>query len=54
MGLTIAGFFSDAGDFAFCVPSVQARINSDALGAEGNIIVYAGGVVGAGIVRSDD
>ncbi len=52
--LTIAGFFGDDFDVAVYVPSVEARINSNALGAEENIIVYAGGVAGAGIVRSDD
>ncbi|MFK7897779.1 MAG: hypothetical protein AB8G23_18230 [Myxococcota bacterium] len=52
--LTIAGFFSDDFEAAFYVPSIEARINSDPLGAEENIIVYAGAVAGAGIVRSDD
>ena len=52
-GLTIAGFFANSGDLALYVPSVQARINSDPLGPEENILVYLGGVIGAGIVRSD-
>jgi hypothetical protein len=55
-GLTIAGFLlpSDLdSDTIVYSPTVQARINSNPLGPEENVLVYGGAAVGLGIVRSD-
>ena len=52
VGLTILGLFADE-DFGIYVPAVEGRINSDALGPEENIILYAGVVMGVTIIDSD-
>ena len=51
-GLAIIGLFADD-DVAIYVPTVQGRINSDLLGAEENILLYAGGTAGLLIIDSD-
>lgn len=52
-GLNILGLFSDLADAAFYNLTGEARINSNPLGPEENVLLYAGGVVGLGIVRTD-
>ena len=52
-GLTIGALFSDLADVAIYQISGQARINSDPLGPEENLLVYLGAIVGVGIIRGD-
>jgi hypothetical protein len=51
-GLTILGIFT-AFDAATYDLTAQARINSDPLGPEENLLLYAGAVAGVGIIRID-
>lgn len=52
-GATIAGSFSDLADAAIYSLTGQARINSDPLGPEENLLLYLGGIAGVGILRGD-
>ena len=52
-GLTIVGAFSDIGDAAIYSLTGQARVNTDPLGPEENLLLYAGGIAGLGILRGD-
>ncbi len=52
-GFTVAGLFADS-DTAVFIPSLQGRINSNLLGAEENILVYAGVLAGVAIIDGDD
>lgn len=52
-GLTIAGAFSDVGDAAIYSLTGQARINTDPLGPEENLLLYLGGIAGLAILRGD-
>jgi hypothetical protein len=52
-GLTIVGAFSDIGDAAIYSLTGQARINTDPLGPEENLLLYLGGIAGLGILRGD-
>lgn len=52
-GLQILGLFTDIADFAIYSPNVQARVNTNALGPEENILLYLGAVAGVGILRTN-
>ena len=52
-GLQVLGLFTDIADFAVYSPTVQARVNSNALGPEENILLYLGAVAGLGVLRTD-
>ena len=51
-GLTILGLFSTIDASAVSLTG-QARINSDALGPEENVLLYVGGVVGVSFIEVD-
>lgn len=52
-GFTMVGSFSGIGDAAVYSLSGQARVNSDPLGSEENLVLYLGGIAGLGILRGD-
>ncbi len=52
-GLTVSGFFSDFADIAVWTVSGQARVNSNALGPEENVILYGGASAGVSIITGD-
>ncbi len=52
-GLTILGLFSDAVDGGIYNLTGQARVNSNPLGPEENVLVYLGGVVGVSFIDFD-
>lgn len=52
-GLTVIAALADFADFTVYSLSGQARINTDALGPEENVILYAGAIAGLGILDGD-
>ena len=53
LGLGVISLFSDIGDASFVSPTAQVRVNTDLLGAEENILAYAGFVAGLTFVDID-
>ena len=45
-GVVASGVLSDAVDIFFLAPSVSARVNTDPLGPDENVVLYAGGFMG--------
>jgi hypothetical protein len=52
-GLAILGLFTDPFDAAIYNLTAQGRINSNPLGPEENVLLYAGGVIGLGVIDTD-
>ena len=53
IGLSVAGMLTDSGDITIVTPSVLARINSDLIGPDDNVLVYLGIVAGVSILEID-
>ena len=53
LGVTFVGIFSDFGDVQTYNPIASARVNTNLLGPEENLLLYGGGVVGVSIIRGD-